>query len=100
MRTTQKTALYIVIVGIFIASSIYIVRNPSPNECFVREMREWGGQERLLEVIGGLIQEDEDMAVARAKTVIQNYKPSNLNEEDRKVYDAITTRFTYCGVSN
>ena len=98
MGKTQKSIVYVITAGAIIASIVYMIREPSPNECFVDEMRKWGEQQGLITDIQGLLGEDENMAVAKAKTVLQNYKPSNLSDVDRKIYDAITTRFTYCGV--
>lgn len=70
-----------------------------PEDCFVRELKEWGEREGLTDKLsGGGDKSDNRLSVAKAKTILSEYNTKDISGDTRKIYLRIDTLMEYCEV--
>ena len=94
LHIAVATIIGLSLVGVSYYFSIY----ETPEECFVREINEWGQESDLINDLGTVTRNDSKIAAARAKTILNEYTAEGLSGSSLDTYIQIGTFLEYCGV--
>ena len=90
------STLVVLIVGVSVGYYLFIFE--TPEDCFVRKMKEWGISEEITDKVEVFTQGDSKMAVAMAKTFTNEFDYKDIGDENQRIYLQAKTFFNYCKI--
>jgi len=96
----RNLLIAIVILTLGVGTALYLFYYEAPEECFAREMRAWSIENELEDKAENVTQENAEMAVARAKFLLNETNIDDYSGDTKKIYVQIGTLFEYCNVNN